>query len=718
MKTRAYRYLLLAVLASMIPTLSLAITDSVDRKSFKISRTTTPPVIDGCLDDSAWTSAVLIDDFHQIDPIDGATPTESMIVRVTYDDDYLYIAADLRDSEPSAIRATQMIQGKWFFSDDRFSVMLDSFNSKRNDYFFQVNPNGVRRDALRENNSHWIDEWSAIWYAESVIHENGWSTEIAIPFKSISFDVDLDTWGINFGRNIVRNQEFIMWSSHDRQDWPAYGGEVTGLEGMKQGLGLDLVPSISMSRRRDLVLGDSLSNFEPSLDVRYRITPSLTSTFTINTDFSTTEIDNQQIALDRFSLFFPEKRDYFLQDAGIFEFGNINTNGRPFFSRRIGRSADGELIGIEAGAKLTGRIGNFNIGALAIRQESFADIEAKTLVVVRGSMNILDESVVGFIMTHGDPASNESNSVVGLDFLYRESDGPFGQIITGNFWAQQSDSAGLQGDDKAFGARLELPNDRIYAYLSGEEIQENFNPALGFVNRTGIRRFETGFRYRIRPENSMWRTINPRIDFFRITDMNGSVLSQQVRIQPVGLLSHPGDFWQIALERNREFVLDGFDLFGRLNIPPGDYEFDRVQAAVFTSANRPVSMVLLVQGGGYFGGDRLQKIVEIQWRQSAHFSLAVRFEENDVDLPSGSFRSHLASLRTDIAFNSRWSWSNLLQYNNTANAFSINSRLRYIPQAGQEVVLVFNQLADVDADNRLRSTENDLNLKLWYTFRY
>ncbi len=393
-----------------------------------------------------------------------------------------------------------------------------------------------------------------------------------------------------------------MWSSQDRQDWPAYSGEVTGIREIEQGLGLDIVPSVSLGRSRDLVLGESNSNFEPSLDIRYRITPSLAATFTINTDFSTAEIDDQQVALDRFSLFFPEKRDFFLQDAGIFEFGNINTNGRPFFSRRIGLSEDGEPIGIVAGAKLTGRIRNFNLGALAIRQEEFADVGAKDLIVARGSMNVLDESAVGFIMTHGDPTSNESNSLLGVDFLYRNSDGPFGQIVTGNFWAQQSDSSDLSGDEQAFGARLELPNDRIRAYLAGEEIQENFNPALGFVNRSGIRRYLAGFRYRTRPKTGMWRTINHRIDFAQVNDMDGSILSQQTRIRPIGLYSHSGDFWFIDVERNREVVTEAFDLFDRLNIPAGDYEFDRVRAEVSTGMQRAVNVVLSIQGGGFFGG--------------------------------------------------------------------------------------------------------------------
>jgi hypothetical protein len=689
-----------------------------ERKSFEISRADSAPIIDGRLNDDAWRSAAAIDDFHQTQPTDGAAPTESTIVWVTYDDEFLYIAADLRDSNPQEIRAKQMIQGKLFFSDDRFWVTIDSFNTKRNDYFFQVNANGVRREALRENNASFIEEWSAIWHAESAVHEHGWATEIAIPFKSISFDPDSDTWGINFGRGIVRKQEFALWSSHERQDWPAYGGEVSGIEEIEQGLGLDIVPSISLSQRRDFVLGDEKSGFEPSLDVRYRITPSLSATFTLNTDFSTAEVDEQQIALDRFSLFFPEKRDFFLQDAGIFEFGNISTNGRPFFSRRIGLSADGEPVGIDGGVKLTGRVGDFNVGALAIRQEANGDVEAKDLFVARGSYNVLEESAIGFIMTNGDPTSNESNSVLGLDFLYRNSDGPFGEILTGKFWAQQSDSSDLEGDDQAFGLALEIPSDVLSAYVEAQLIEENFRPALGFVNRTGIRRLDAGLRYRTRPETGRWRAINNRVDFSLVTDMDGAKLSQRTAIRPVSFYSHRDDFLFVEWERNTENVLNDFELFGQLDVPAGEYEFDRYRAEIATGMQRPVRVVLSVQDGGFFGGDRLEKFVELQWRQSAYFFLGLSFTENVVEMPGGDFTSHLASLRSDIAFNSRWSWSNLLQYDNTSEAFGINSRLRYIPEAGQEMVFVFNHGASVDPSNHLSSTLSELNLKLSYTFRY
>ena len=712
------RLLFAAGLLLLVGESAAAYQADTERKSFEIQRVDAPPVIDGELDDAIWSSAVPVDDFHQTSPGDGTPATERTIVRVAYDDDYLYISAELLDSDPEAIQALQMIQGKTFYSDDRFWVTIDSFNNKRNDYFFQVNANGVRRDALRENNARFIDEWGTIWHAESKVHENGWSTEIAIPFKSISFAPGSDTWGINFGRGVVRKQEYLIWSSYQREWWPAYGGEITGIGEIEQGLGLDVVPSINVSQERDFIAGESHNGFEPSLDVRYRITPSLSATFTMNTDFSTAEVDEQQVALDRFSLFFPEKRDFFLQDAGIFEFGNIDTNGRPFFSRRIGLSEDGEAVGIDAGIKLTGRVGDFNVGALAIRQEEHGDVGAKDLFVARGSYNVLEESALGFVVTHGDPTSNESNSVVGLDFLYRNSDGPFGEIFTGTFWAQQSDTPGLDGDDAAVGAFFEIPSDKLEVYLDLQQIEENFRPALGFVNRAGVRRYGTGMRYRTRPEKGYWRAINHRFDYTLYTDMDDARLSQRLAIEPVALYSNGDDYVFLRWSRNDELVRSDFDLFGRLAVPAGEYTFDRYRAELRTGQQRPLRLVLAVEDGGFFGGDRLEKSVNLQWRQSAYLFLGLGFTENQVDLPSGSFTSHLASLRSDVAFNSKWSWSNIVQYDNTSEAFGINSRLRYLPEAGKEVVLVLNHGGSVDPDNRFSSDYSGLNLKLSYTFRY
>ena len=360
-----------ALFVVLICLLTLAAHGAEERKIIVITRTDSPPTIDGRLDDPAWLQATVVDDFHQNNPNYREAATEVTVVRLLYDDNYLYVGADLRDSDPGVVVAKQLIQGRGFNSDDRFLIAIDSFNSKRNDYLFQVNPNGMRDDVLRETNSRYIADWETIWLAESVVNEYGWTTEIAIPFKSISFDPDSETWGVNFGRSIIRKQEFDLWSSNERLWWAADSGEMTGISDIQQGLGLDVVPSVNLIQRTDYLDDIDHLTVEPSLDVLYKITPSLNATLTLNTDFSATEVDEQQVALDRFSLFFPEKRDFFLQDAGIFEFGNLNANGKPFFSRRIGLSADGTPIGLDVGGKLTGRAGRFNIGVLGVRQEAY-----------------------------------------------------------------------------------------------------------------------------------------------------------------------------------------------------------------------------------------------------------------------------------------------------------------------------------------------------------
>ena len=688
-----------------------------EQKIFAISRTDSPPKIDGRLDDTVWRDAVVIDGLYQNTPRYLEPATEQTLVRLAHDDHYLYISAELRDRDPAGIKATQLIQGRATNSDDRFFVSIDTFNSKRNDYFFLVNANGIRSEALRENNTRFIDDWNTIWHAASQINDWGWSTEIAIPFKSISFDPELDTWGFNFGRWIVRKQEFDILSSNDRLWWAIDNVEMCCISGIQQGWGLDVVPSVNVIQRHDFSPGQTELMLEPTLDVFYKLTPSLSMAVTINTDFSTAEVDEQQVALNRFLLFFPEKRDFFLQDAGIFEFGNLDTNGRPFFSRRIGLSNDGMPIDLVGGGKLTGRLGRFNIGVLGVRQEAYDSIKASTLFVGRLSANVLSESSVGLMVTSGDPTSNDDNTLVGTDFIFRKSNGPFGQIIQGQAWFQKTSTAGISDDNLAYGAGFEFPNDRLRVRLKAMEIQQNFSPALGFVNRAGVRQYESLIRYRTRPDSGRWREVDNQIESILVTDTGGDVLTRETRIRPVSLRSHGEDLLFVEWQRSYEQVRESFKLFDRLEIPEGIYEFDRYRVQVSTGAQRPVSALLSVQFGDFFGGERLEKSVEIQWRQSAHLFLGLSFVENIVELPSGDFTSHLGSLRADIAFNARWSWSNLLQYDNSVEELRFNSRLRFEPEAGREMLLVLDHRSAVTADNRLKSISNEIILKLSYTLR-
>src|SRR5690554_5876409 len=332
-------------------------------KQVRAVRVETAPVIDGVLDDPAWEQAHVITDFHQTRPGDGAPPSELTEVYVVYDDNALYVAARMYDSEPELIAAPVIRHGQGMPSDDRLVIILDPFNSRRAGYRFETNLNAARHDSLYTSVTSFSIDWSTIWDVAARAEDDAWVAEVEIPFKSIPFDPAIETWGFNFGRAIRRRGEEIAWVSQNRTYNPSISGQLTGLEGLSAGAGLDLVPSMSVSRRRNHNPTARETEWEPSLDAFYRLTPSLNAALTINTDFSATEVDNRQVNLSRFSLFFPEKRDFFLQDVDIFNFGGRgggggnnfgnSQNGIPFYSRRIGLSRTGQPVDINAGVKLT-----------------------------------------------------------------------------------------------------------------------------------------------------------------------------------------------------------------------------------------------------------------------------------------------------------------------------------------------------------------------------
>ncbi|MGE4657736.1 MAG: DUF5916 domain-containing protein, partial [Gammaproteobacteria bacterium] len=466
-------------------------------------RTETPPVIDGVLDDDAWSRAAVIADFLQSKPIEGAEPTERTEIYLLYDDDALYIGGRFWDSEPQRI-AAGTLRHRWnrLGDDDRIAVVLSPYNDQRSGYKFETNANGVKHEAIYQNVSQNLPAWDTIWDAASSISEEGWVAEMAIPFKSISFDPNKDAWGINFARAIRRKNEEITWVSRNRTYNPSITGQATGFHGLDQGVGLDIVPSISIKKRQNFSLSNNTSDTAPSLNLFYKITPSLNSALTLNTDFSSTEVDSRQVNLTRFNLFFPEKRAFFLQDTDIFEFGRIGgktydanvatsqsnrENARPFFSRRLGLSSNGQPVDISAGGKLSGRIGRWSLGSLAIRQAAFEDVDANSVFVGRASASILDESAIGIIITDGNPNSNLDNSLVGLDFRYLNTHLSRGRTLEADAWFQQSSTEGLNGDDRAFGVGIQMPNKSgLRGSLALKEIERNFYPALGYVNRKNI----------------------------------------------------------------------------------------------------------------------------------------------------------------------------------------------------------------------------------------
>ena len=492
---------LAAACALATPAVALAQSNrGAEEKSVRIVRTDTAPVIDGLLEQDIWSRAARVDDFHEVEPDEYDEPAEATEVYLLYDDTHLYVAARLLDAQPQKITAQILKQGSDVENDDYFGVILDPFLDRRSGYLFQVNPNGVRSEALYKYTSQTDFDWAGIWRAQASVGEEGWSVEMAIPFNTLSFDPGADSWGVNFVRGLARNRETIGWVSRTRDQNPGIAGTVTGFQRLRQGLGLDVVPSLSVRESRHFAPAGSESFTEPSVDVFYKFTPALTGVLTLNTDFSATEIDDRQVNLTRFSLLFPEKRDFFLQDADIFDFARIaaerfggaaggeNQNGRPFFSRSIGLSESRQPVDIEAGAKLTGRIGRWNLGVLDIRQAAYEDVEAANLFVARATANVLEESNLGIIVTDGDPRSNVDNSLVGVDFRYFNSRLPARRSAEGDAWYQKSTTPGLDGDDTAFGASFQINSiDKLNGEIRFVQLGEDFHPALGFANRVGIR---------------------------------------------------------------------------------------------------------------------------------------------------------------------------------------------------------------------------------------
>ena len=308
--------------------------DNTTRKRVEIARTELEPEIDGVLDDPMWRTATVISDMHQVMPVDHGEPSERSEFYLAYNERFIYIGARLYDDDPSGISARQLMQGGGMGFDDAFEFILDTFNTGRTGYQFQVNPNGIRREGVYENPNSINNDWTGIWLVESRVDDQGWTAEVAIPFNTLNFDPNMTEWGFTVSRKIARKNEEIAWSSFNRNTSPSTAGLIYGIRDIRQGVGLDVIPSIAMADNKDYIAGTNKKRIDPSLNVFYKITPNLTGAVTFNTDFSATEADNRQVNLSRFSLFFPEKRDFFLQDVDIFSFGGRSGGGRGGYGRR------------------------------------------------------------------------------------------------------------------------------------------------------------------------------------------------------------------------------------------------------------------------------------------------------------------------------------------------------------------------------------------------
>ena len=582
------------------------------RKRVEVKRTMVAPIIDGVLDDDVWKTATVISDLHQFQPVDHGQPSEDSIFYISYNDNYFFVGARLNDSEADRIIARQLVQGGGLGSDDSFEFILDTFNNGRTGYHFQVNPNGIRREGIYENPNDLNRDWTGIWQVESRVDEQGWTAEVAIPFTTLNFDPESEEWGFTIARTIARKNEDMAWSSFNRRINPTTTGLVSGIRDIRQGKGLDIIPSVTLARTEEYTSGITDKRFDPSLNVFYKITPNLTGAVTFNTDFSATEVDNRQVNLSRFSLFFPEKRDFFLQDLDIFSFGGLNQNGIPFYSRRIGLSRSGNPVDIDAGVKLTGRVGRWNVGGLAVNQGEFDSLDSQNVFVGRAAANVLSESSVGVILTHGDPTSETDNTVAGMDFRYQNTRFSDSHSLRGNFWYQQSDTEGLTGDDKAFGlqASMETQNNGFGGNMNYEYFGDDFNPALGFANRTGVESINFGGsgRYFFRGHKYLRNVFSfMRFGHTRYLDTK-EMQSENWFWRMLNFNTNRGDQLGVGGFRNREGLRNDFTIRPGIVIPAGDYTFSGFQMEARLSNQREFAPGFSLNIGDYYNGKRMSRL--------------------------------------------------------------------------------------------------------------
>lgn len=682
--------------------------------------------VDGALDDAEWLDATPIGPLVQRDPVEGAAASETTEIRVAFDRDALYFGITCRDRTPSAIVATQLGRDADLDVDDWVVIVLDPFFDQRNGFFFFVNPAGARADGQISNNARELSlEWDGIWDARARITPSGWVAEVAIPFKTLRFKPGQAVWGLNVERQIKRLQEHDRWASPRNDVWItnlAMAGRLTGLESAEQGRGLDVRPYVSGGRET----GDG--TLKVGLDGVKSLTPNLTASLTVNTDFAETEVDARQVNLTRFPLFFPEKRTFFLEGAGVYDVAGLpGGSGEgpppdllPFHSRTIGLY-QGQEVPILAGGKLYGRQSGFNIGVLDVQTRaatlSEGELGAQNLLALRLSRNLLEQSWIGLIATRGDPTGAGDNTLLGVDARFATSRFRGGRNLSLDLFALRTDDTASARVAWAYGARLAYPNDLWSASLAFKEIGEGFRPALGFAPRTGIRKVDGEVAFQPRPGRFGIRQVFIGARPGLVHDLSGRPESWKVftSLPEVQLDSgeHLAFNWFPAYERLEE----PFEIQPGVVIPPGSYRWSRYQVEVSSATKRPWVVEVGFWWGGFYGGSLRQFETALILKPSRHVSLALQMERNDASLPQGDFVADVFSARFDYNASPNLTWSNLVQYDSDSRILGFQSRFRWILRPGNDLFLVLSRgwYRRFDGDYLLSFDEG--SVKLQYTFR-
>ena len=685
-------------------------------------RVAQPPVVDGRLDEEAWLSAAVVDDFVQQEPAEGEPATERTVVRLLYDAQALYIGVEAYDSVPEGVIATEMRRDSLrLLDEDNFQVILDTFQDRRSGYMFVTSPLGAKleQQVSEEGEGGWRGtntsninvNWDGVWDVVAHRTPEGWTAEIAIPMITLRFpENDEQVWGVNFMRNIRRKNEQVFWAPISKEytlTRVSLAGTMTGITGVDQGMDLRVTPYVLTGGRQDRAEGglDGSGFRDLGLDVKYGLASGLNLDVTLNTDFAQVEVDEQQVNLTRFPLFFPEKRDFFLENAGMFNVGASSGFSRLadlFFTRRIGLSDSGQPVPIVGGARVSGKVDRHNVAAMNITTREALGHPGDNFFVGRYSRDILSRSKVGGIVIDKSSVNDAHfNRTLAADTtlaLHRN-------FVVNGFLAKTETA--LCGVSSATRARCpNEPGRDMAAYARGTwlspswsvygeyiDLQENFNAEVGFVPRVGIRTSKFHGEWDPRPGRWGIRMFDPMWNMTYTTDQNNRLLTRRIH-HMIGTYFEDGSSFTVWYNDHFEQLDIPFQIYQQdVVIPPGTYRFGEWNYRFRSDPSRRLYGEAGHSPQTFFGGTRTDTTAVLGLRATSRIAAELRFNRSDVELPWGpAFVADLASLRFDFALSPEMTLRTLTQYNSTTSEVSTSVRFNWIYSPGSDIYIAYDEL--------------------------
>ena len=687
------------------------------RPEVKVIRTDSAIKVDGLLDESMWDKIEPITQFVQRLPQDGAQPTEKSEMRILFDDNNLYFGFTFFDSEPEKVRATILNRGGYIHRDDKLEIALDTYLDRRNAYLFEMNPLGTQDDALiTDENRPSLDEWAwdGIYLSEGRITDFGWVLEVAIPWNTLRFPNKNELiMGIAVKRYINRKNESVMWPhigldySSDIYQVSQYAN-LTGIKNIKRGNDIKIKPfGIIGSQRQisgDETKSDNLEN--GGVDLYYGLKSNLTLNLTYNTDFAQVEADNAQINLNRFNLFYPEKREFFLTRSKLFSFGNSRQT-EIFFSRRIGLNQN-----VLGGSRMYGQVGKTSIGALNIHTQAENGLPATAYSALRLRSNVRDRTTIGAIVT--DVSNKETqNSVIGFDGQMR-----FWGNSSISAWYSQVKDDQFDKPSEASHILVDLKNDRYFFAAGQHRVDKDFHPSLGFVQRNDMveNRFIMGFTPRVGNGEELIRQMRYNLEVSDVKNLEG--LSETSIVKGgIDAIFESRDRVGLKIIRQKETLLDGFTLVNGLEILKGDYQDRKISLSARTNQSRGYWGNFSISKGDYFGGNKTSWTSSIGKQFSNHLTLYGSANQNIIFMPNqGEFTANIYGLTAEVALNRKWFGKALIQYDNFSNQLQFYCRINWIHTPGSDLFIVINKLYEMSGnDNGL--IQNTQVVKLTYLFQ-